>query len=262
MSMYHIRKPSFLDVSRNQSTPTTSLNTTDISMNTTNLENYKKALHNIVRRLNRTPSASSKPSLKRSESKLNQTQQPAYNTTLLNTSNSSKKHHQITNTSTCVTRNQSCPRRSQSNERSSYKDKKDVLNKSMQEPYIKKGSFSSNFSKSISINKLENPESQEFDGLGEGESINDDYNNRRNSALNSTILQDVDFNSLEVDGDKKLRDLVHQYQLRDAIHRQEITKLKKTNETLRGQVYELEKELDKSKKHKDSVYLLTYWVLY
>jgi hypothetical protein len=119
----------------------------------------------------------------------------------------------------------------------------------MQEPYLRKGSFSSNIAKSISINKFDN---QDPVDTGDREPQSGDNNYRRNSGLNTTILQDVDFHNLDGDGDKKLRDLVHQYQLRDAIHRQEIAKLKNSNELLRTHVYELEKELDRSKKSKDS----------
>lgn len=129
---------------------------------------------------------------------------------------------------------------------------KELLNKSMQEPCLRKGSFSSNIAKSISINKLDKGENQDQVDTGDRETSAGDNHYRKNSALNSTILQDVDFHNLDGEGDKKLRDLVHQYQLRDAIHRQEISKLKKSNELLRSHVYELEKELDRSKKNKDS----------
>jgi len=221
-----------------------------MSLNNANLESYKKALHSIVKRLNKTPSASSKSSLRRSDSKLNQTQQPIYNqnSSLLNISNSSKKYNVNNN---YVSKNQPSSKRSLSNDRT-YKNNKDLLNKSMHEPYIRKGSFSANIGKSISINKLEKPENQGLDdGMDKG-LMNVDHAYAQSPGLNSTILQDVDFNNLDADGDKKLRDLVHKYQLRDAIHRQEITKLKKSNELLRTHIYELEKETDKNKKDKET----------
>ena len=248
MSMCQIKKVSLLEASRHHSTPSATLNTTEISLTNANLENYKKALHNIVRRLNKTPSASNKGSLRRSESKLNQSQQTMYQTTYNH--NSNKKHHVSSNS---ITKNQSVPKRSSSNEGSAYRPSRDLLNKSMHEPYMRKESLSSNLMKSVSI-KPEKTEPQELDGIAEekilrgGESIFGSEN-----AGNSTILQEVNINNFEVDGDKKLRDLLHKFQLRDAVHRQEIIKLKKSNDLLRSHVKDLEKEIDRSNQKKDLV---------
>lgn len=47
--------------------------------------------------------------------------------------------------------------------------------------------------------------------------------------------------------------MIHKYQLRDAIHRQEINKLTKANELLKEHVKSVEKELEKTKKNRELV---------
>jgi len=253
MSMCQIKKVSLLEATRHQSTPGVSLNTTDISLNNANLESYKKALHNIVRRLNKTPSASSKTSLRRSDSKLNHTQQP------LDTSNSNfvsntsmKKYYVGSSSSSSTTKNQSVPKRSQSND-GSYKANKELLNKSMQETYLlrKETLASHGVAKSVSINKYPKHEPSELDDIAEEKVGGSDNHNSQNNTLNTTILNEVSLNGINADGDKKLRELVQKYQLRDAMHKQEIMKLRKSNEMLRTHIQDLEKDLDKANKSRD-----------
>jgi len=242
MSTYQIRKGSLLEATRNNSTPSNVLNTTDVSLNTTNLESYKKALHSIVRRLNKTPTSNSKTTIKKLESKLNQTQQPLYNNTFLTTSQTSKKQYMSPSSGT---KHYGAANRSQSNERSPYKHSKEILEKSMQEPYFRKESLASNLMHSVSINKNDKHENTFHDDL-KGDSL---Y--LQDSTLNNTLLNDTYLNKLDGDGDQKLKELVHKYQLRDAAYRQEIEQLKKYNETLRTHTFELEREAEKTNKSRD-----------
>lgn len=261
MSMCQIKKVSLLDATRHQSTPGVTLNTTDISLHHANLESYKKALHNIVRRLNKTPSSSSKTSLRRSESKLNQTQQPAYTSSSISNfmaNNSSKKYYMGGSSSnSSTTKNQSVPKRSQSNDGSVYKTNKELLNKSMQETYmLRKESLNSHLShvaKSVSINKYDKQENNELDDIAEEKTTLGDFNHVHDTSLNKTILHEMSLNGMDLNEDKRLRELVQKYQLRDAMHKQEINKLRKSNDMLRLHLQELEKDLDKANKSRDLV---------
>ncbi len=175
MSASQLKKVSLLEAARHNSTPNTArLNTTDISLNHTNLESYKKALHNIVRRLNKTPTQSSsnnKSAVRRSESKLNKTQQSVYNTTCApNSSTTNIPKHYITsglNNARKVQPTRPNPKRSQSNDGSAvYKGNKDSLNKSMQENG-RKESLPLNVTKSISNNSSDKTDTYIIDDIGE-----------------------------------------------------------------------------------------------
>ncbi len=245
MSSCHIKKVSLLEPPRPQASPlTNTLNTTDISMNNASLESYKKALHNIVRRLNKTPSCNSKTLLRRSESKLNNTQQSLFNSSNYVSTNP-KKHH----VSMSYCRNQVSPKRSQSIEL--YKGSKDMLNKSMQEVPTHKDSISMHLAKSVSINKFDKT-SHEFNQMTEEKLIKTEAN-YQDQAVNSTILHDVNLNNCDSENEKKLKDLVQKYQLRDVVHRQEILKLKKSNDSMKLLVERLEKELDRANKNRELV---------
>jgi len=252
MSTCHIKKVSLLDASKNYSSPATTLNTTDISLNNASLESYKKALHNIVRRLNKTPSSNSKSLIRRSESKLNQTQQPLYNSNAASSSNlQNHKKHYVSNSYS--SKNQSTPKRSQSIEANNYKATKDVLNKSMNEVYMRKESLPNNIAKSVSINKLDKQSASDLNDIMEEKLTRAETSYTQDPNINATILHEVNLNSLDQESEKKLRDLVHKYQLRDVVNRQEILKLKKSNDSLKSQVDRLDKELEKSNKNRELV---------
>lgn len=248
MSTYQTRKPSVLDASRTQTNHSTVLNTTDISLNSTNLESYKKALHSIVRRLNKTPSSSSKNTIKKLEYKMNQTHQPLYNTNILTSSHSSKKHYMSPSS---AAKNHSMANRSQSGERSPYKVLKDGGDRSLQESYMRKESLTSNFMNSVSINKVDKQENTMTEELYEEKLMKGDSVYVQDNTLNSTLLQDVNATKLETEGDQRLRELVHKYQLRDSAYRQELNQVKKAHEAMKGQMVELEREMDKVNKSKD-----------
>jgi len=250
MSSCHIKKVSLLDASKNYSSPATTLNTTDISLNNASLESYKKALHNIVRRLNKTPSSNSKSLIRRSESKLNQTQQPLYNSNAASSSNlQNQKKHYVSNSYSG--KNQSTPKRSHSIEANHYKTNKDMLNKSMNEAYMRKDSLPNNITKSVSINKLDKQSTPELNDITEEKLARAETSYTQEATVNATILHEVNLNSLDQESEKKLRDLVHKYQLRDVVNRQEILKLKKSNDSLKSQVDRLDKELEKSNKNRE-----------
>jgi len=256
MSSSQIKKVSLLEASRHHSTPNaTSLNTTDISLNNTNLESYKKALHNIVRRLNKTPTQSStnnKSAIRRSETKLNKTQQAVYNTACAtNSSTTNIQKHYITSGLSNANKAQPNPKRSQSNDGSAaYKGNRDLLNKSMQEN-CRKESLPLNVAKSISNNRSDKIDTCEIDDIGEEKVSRGEPQKTQESALNTTILHEVNLNTIDNGGDKSLRDLVHKYQLRDAMHRQEILKLKKANDMMRSHFQDLEKELEKVNQNRE-----------
>ena len=192
MTTCHIKKISLIE-HRQNSTPGASLNTTDMSLNNTNLESYKKALHNIVRRLNKTSSVTSKGQNRRSEVKLNQTQQFLYTTNNLH--NAMGKKHYIA--SVCPTKTQVTPKRSLSNENSHYKTNKELLNKSMHDPYLRKDSLYTSISKSISTNKYEKVDSQPELDLTSQDKIakNESKYTIEDPGLNTYVLQEVISNS-------------------------------------------------------------------
>ena len=73
--------------------------------------------------------------------------------------------------------------------------------------------------------------------------------NESTSNLNLTFLQDLN----DQPNDKHFQELVHRFQLRDAIHRQEINKLKGSNELLRSHIISLEEEVKKFTKSRVNV---------
>lgn len=72
---------------------------------------------------------------------------------------------------------------------------------------------------------------------------------KKTNGLNSTTYS----YGADSDTDKKVREIIHKYQLRDAIHRQEIAKLKQTNIFLQVQLNKSEIALTKSKKQNKKV---------
>jgi len=120
----------------------------------------------------------------------------------------------------------------------------------MQENYGRKESVPVNIAKSVSINKFEKTINSELDNIAE-EKFMKTETSYADHGLNATILHEVNLNNLDTESEKKLRDLVHKYQLRDVVHRQEILKLKKTNDSMKGLIERLEKELDKMTKNRD-----------
>ena len=73
--------------------------------------------------------------------------------------------------------------------------------------------------------------------------------NESASNLNLTFLQDLN----DQPNDKNFQELVHRFQLRDAIHRQEINKLKGSNELLKSHITSLEEQIKKFTKSRVNV---------
>jgi len=168
-------------------------------------------------------------------------------------SNTSTKKYYVgpAGSSSTSTKNQSVPKRSQSNDGTAYKTNKELLNKSMQETYLlRKESLASHVAKSVSISKYDNKQDDLCD-IAEEKTGGGDFHYPQESGVNTTILHEVSLNGIGSEGDKKLRELVQKYQLRDAMHKQEILKLRKSNDMLRSQMQELEKDLDKANKSKE-----------
>jgi hypothetical protein len=233
-----------------------SLITRDTLINT-NLESYKKALTNIVGKMSRTPSAEnvSRPkSIERKPS--NPPNYPVYNINVLNNNVSSKYFiNSSFNETSSNTPNLTKHKRSSSNEK--LTQKRDLLNRSAFDTFTRNDVFQKRMNRSMSTNKIPRENTEERD-INTSTLKIDPANH---SNINLTFLQDNGITNPDTEDEQGLRELIHKYQLRDAIHRQEINKLTKANELLRTHIKNLEKEMEKIKKNRELVTLTNYSII-
>ena len=79
------------------------------------------------------------------------------------------------------------------------------------------------------------------------------------SAAGNGVCESL-YTSFENECDKKVREIVQKYQLRDAMHRKEITHLRKSNEILQSHIKKLEHELYRYKKKREKVWFLIMYI--
>jgi hypothetical protein len=221
---------------------TNTLNTRDALL-CTNLENYKKTLTSIVGKISRQPSNENIPKSKSIDRKLSQSQCPVYNINVLHNNLSSKyfinQSYEPTNGVQEPQVNSTKHKRCNSGDRS--KSKKE-FNRSLIDNFMKSEMFQKKINRSLSTNKMPTQEDKENNKLENTQSM---------GQMNLTFINDACLNSPNEEAN--LREALHKLQLRDAVQRQEITKINKSNELLRAHIKSLEKEVDKNKKNRELV---------
>jgi hypothetical protein len=223
---------------------TNTLNTRDALL-CTNLENYKKTLTSIVGKISRQPSNENIPKSKSIDRKLSQTQTqcPVYNINVLHNNQSSKYFINQSYEPKDVLQEQQVNstkhKRCNSGDRS--KSKKD-FNRSLIDNFMKSEMFQKKINRSLSTNKMPTQEDKENNRMENSQSL---------ANMNLTFINDACLNSPNEEAN--LRETLHKLQLRDAVQRQEITKLNKSNELLRAHIKSLEKEVEKNKKNRELV---------
>ncbi len=243
--MYQTKRIDLVEKTK-PNTKSMSLITRDNLLNT-NLESYKKALSNIVGKMSRTPSAENVARPKSIDRKAsNQPNYPVYNINVMNNNVSSKYFiNSSFNDTSSGSQNLTKHKRSSSNEK--LPQKRDNLNRSALDSFMKSDVFQKRMNRSLSTNKIPRENTEERDNtIFKSESENQ-------PNLNMTFLHENGISHPDLEDEQSLRELIHKYQLRDAIHRQEINKLTKSNELLRSHVKNLEKEMDKIKKNRELV---------
>jgi hypothetical protein len=237
--MFQPRRIDLIDQSRPGSSQGM-LNTKEISLNHS-LDNYRKALQQMVKKIHRTPS---NERLSKGKKTSDRSVTPTYHVSVLNASFHGKAG---LNQSFAETNNAQNKNKMNDSGEKALKRKEGVT--SIYETFLRSDS-SGKLSKSVSTNKL----SAKLDNHEDKENIDLRLlKNASNNTLNVTLFQEHDLNIPEMEADNKVKELIHKYQLRDAIHRQEIAKLKKSNETLKNQTRTLQEELEKVNKNRELV---------
>jgi hypothetical protein len=220
------------------------LDTKEISLNQS-LDSYKKALHTIVKKLNRSTSTEKMNKSRRTNEKaVNQSYSQHFNNT--STANKSPSNSNIL---ADVTNQDPKHKRTNSGSGDRYNPKS--LSKSVYESFLNNSSSTSKLNKSINSSKY----IVKTDTYEEKENI--DYSRilkkESHSQLNNSILNTGDVSTIETECDEKLKEMIHKYQLRDAMHRQEIGKLKKAHDLYKAQMKNMQDELEKFYKNRDLV---------
>ena len=239
-----------------------SLNTSDIMINTPNYDNYHKALNMISMKKAINKSLSAERTVNTVKFKLMESKTPAYSLNNMNflQNNMKKKivnihqNYKLINKKPDGSRSKSGSRGSISNN-SSNTILNDIKSKKYNS-YISALNISnisnndkgnSNIS-SISSKRLKRTISTEQNK----ENINNTSIIKKNDSninLDLAFLQDL----TDQPNDKTLRDLIHTFQLRDAIHRQEINKLKGSNDYLISNKTSLEMQIERLTKTHENV---------
>jgi hypothetical protein len=220
------------------------LDTKEISLNQS-LDSYKKALHTIVKKLNRSTSTEKAAKSRRANEKaVNQSYNQHFN--ILNTTNKSPSNSNIL---ADVTNHEAKHKRTSSGSGDRYKPK--CSSQSVYESFLNNSCSTSKLNKSINSSKYV----LKTDTYDDKENI--DYNRilkkESQTQLNNSILNTGDVSTIETECDDRLKEMIHKYQLRDAMHRQEITKLKKANDLYKSQMKTMQEEIEKLYKNRDLV---------
>jgi len=236
--MFQPKRIDLIDSSK-PSSYANNLNIKEIALNQS-LDNYKKVLQTIVKKMNRTPSNERLSKGKKSADRANP---QSYHVSLLQSSMSGKFS---VNQSFATEAAQTKQKTNESAEKA-LKRKEGIT--SIYETFLRSDSLGK-LKKTNSTNKI----SGRVDHFDDKENINVNLLKTGSKAkLNVTVFQEHDLNIPEMENDSKIKELVHKYQLRDAIHRQEIAKLKKSNEALKNQVKSLQEELERVNKNRELV---------